>query len=248
MIFMFIIIIFLVINQRKISNKENFALSSEDLSAVRNEINRIYDMDVEAIRNLGHISKSLLTGTNTFTPTTTGTPGTLTIPANHTIIGGGIVLENSSWDALYAASSNKGSSVGRIVSDNVRDKTLMIVGNNTAGGARKVGIWDHLDVMGTANITSNLNVSGSITGPTINSLVATNTSLQNQINSLQNQINALTGRMGTAESNITANIIPPGFIIYGPSTLYPTATSAPAGWRNWGYTGTSGFWWFERIR
>ena len=86
MIFMFIIIIFLVINQKKISKKENFALSSEDLTAVRNEINRIYDMDVEAIRNLGHISKSLLTGTNTFTATATGTPGELKIPADRTIL------------------------------------------------------------------------------------------------------------------------------------------------------------------
>ena len=247
MIFMFIIIIFLVINQRKISNKENFALSSDDLSAVRNEINRIYDMDVEAIRNLGHISKSLLTGTNTFTASATGTPGELKIPADRTILQGAVRLENSTWDKAVAGHPNN-ASVGHIVSDNNFYKSLMIVGNNTAGGVRKVGIWDNLEVNGSSSVAGNLNVTGPITGQTINSLVATNTSLQNQINSLQNQINALTGRMGTAESNITANIIPPGFIIYGPSTHYPTATSAPAGWRNWGYTGTPGFWWFERIR
>ena len=87
MIIMFIIIIFLVINQKKMyKNKENFALGPDDLTAVRNEINRIYDMDVEAIRNLGHISKSLLTGTNTFTTSTTGKPGELTIPADNTIM------------------------------------------------------------------------------------------------------------------------------------------------------------------
>ena len=79
MIIMFIIIIYLFINLKKClkktETKENFALSTEDLSLVRNEINRIYNMDVESIRNLGAISKSLLTGTNTFTPSTTGTPG-----------------------------------------------------------------------------------------------------------------------------------------------------------------------------
>ena len=97
MIIMFIIIIYLVINQKN-KNKENFALTSDDLTVVRNEINainlttvrneinRIYDMDVEAIRNLGAISKSLLTGTNTFTASTTGTPGQLTIPADNTIM------------------------------------------------------------------------------------------------------------------------------------------------------------------
>ena len=90
MIIMFIIIIYLFINLKKClkktETKENFALSTEDLSLVRNEINRIYNMDVESIRNLGAISKSLLTGTNTFTPSTTGTPGDLTIPADNTIL------------------------------------------------------------------------------------------------------------------------------------------------------------------
>ena len=86
MIILFLIVIFLVIKIQKISkNKENFALGPDDLTVVRNEINRIYDMDVEAIRNLGAISKSLLTGTNTFTASTTGIPGTLTIPANNII-------------------------------------------------------------------------------------------------------------------------------------------------------------------
>jgi len=95
MIIMFIIIIFLIINQRKTSkNKESFALGAEDLSMVRNEINRIYDMDVEAIRNLGHISKTLLTGTNTFTASANGTPGQLTIPANNTVFQGGVTIGN----------------------------------------------------------------------------------------------------------------------------------------------------------
>jgi microcystin-dependent protein len=88
MIIMFIIIIFLIYNQNKISNKskqENF--TSDELSSVRNEINKIYNMDVEAIRNLGTISKSLLTGTN-YHSTDVGTPGDLTIPADNTIFNG----------------------------------------------------------------------------------------------------------------------------------------------------------------
>ena len=88
MIIMFIIIIFLIYNQNKISNnnkQENF--TSDELSSVRNEINKIYNMDVEAIRNLGTISKSLLTGTN-YHSTDVGTPGDLTIPADNTIFNG----------------------------------------------------------------------------------------------------------------------------------------------------------------
>ena len=44
-------------------------------------INEQYNMDIEAIRNLGSISKSLLTGKN-YHNTDVTTPGDLTIPAN----------------------------------------------------------------------------------------------------------------------------------------------------------------------
>jgi len=82
--------------QKKSLKKETFALDSQDLSVIRNEINRIYNMDVESIRNLGAISKSLLTGTNTFTSSTTGTPGDLTIPANKTIFQGSTKVTGNS--------------------------------------------------------------------------------------------------------------------------------------------------------
>jgi hypothetical protein len=48
-------------------------------------------MDVEAIRNLGSISKSLLTGTN-YHSTTVGTPGQLTIPADNTVFSGNLTV------------------------------------------------------------------------------------------------------------------------------------------------------------
>jgi microcystin-dependent protein len=54
---------------------------------IRDEINKQYNMDIEAMRNLGAISKSLLTGTN-YHSTTVGTPGTLTIPADTTSLMG----------------------------------------------------------------------------------------------------------------------------------------------------------------
>jgi microcystin-dependent protein len=96
--FIIIIIIYqsMQINNIKNSKQENF--TSDELSSVRNEINKIYNMDVEAIRNLGTISKSLLTGTN-YHSTEVGTPGDLTIPADNTIfkgdmkINGGITVD-----------------------------------------------------------------------------------------------------------------------------------------------------------
>ena len=36
----------------------------------------------------------------------------------------------------------------------------MIVGNNTAGEVRNVGIWDHLDVYGDLDVHRNLTVNG----------------------------------------------------------------------------------------
>jgi hypothetical protein len=92
-IIMFLLIIFMFIKIQKLSKnniKENF--SSGDLAKVRTEINKIYDMDVEAIRNLGHISKSLLTGTN-YHSTDPGTPGDLTIPATNTKFKGDISVD-----------------------------------------------------------------------------------------------------------------------------------------------------------
>ena len=84
---MFIIIIFLFYKVNKLSKSTQENMTSGDsslmLSTVSNEINRIYNMDTEAIRNLGAISKSLLTGTN-YHSTTVGTAGTLTIPADTT--------------------------------------------------------------------------------------------------------------------------------------------------------------------
>ena len=50
-IFMFLLIIFMFIKIQKLSKnniKETF--STDDLAKVRTEINKIYDMDVEAIR------------------------------------------------------------------------------------------------------------------------------------------------------------------------------------------------------
>ena len=98
-----VILIFLIIitiNQNnkinELSNQENMTTSDSSLmlSTVSNEINRIYNMDVEAIRNLGAISKSLLTGTN-YHSTTVGTPGTLTIPADKTELQGTLQVDGN---------------------------------------------------------------------------------------------------------------------------------------------------------
>lgn len=82
LIILSICVIYLLLNQK--NGIEN--LNNTDLSLIKQEINRQYNMDIEAIRNLGAISKSLLTGKNYHT-TNPASPGTLTIPGNVNIEG-----------------------------------------------------------------------------------------------------------------------------------------------------------------
>jgi microcystin-dependent protein len=89
-----IIIIILVIGMLYLLFKpsnENFADNTLNIDTIRDEINKQYNMDIEAMRNLGAISKSLLTGTN-YHSTTVGTPGDLTIPADWTNLMGNLSM------------------------------------------------------------------------------------------------------------------------------------------------------------
>lgn len=99
-IIMFIIIIIMFFQIQKLSknNYENATnttpIDDAQLATINNKIQTIYNMDVEAIRNLGAISKSLLTGTN-YHSTTVGTPGTLTIPADNTELKGNLMIKQN---------------------------------------------------------------------------------------------------------------------------------------------------------
>jgi hypothetical protein len=74
-------------NDQENATNTSATITDSQLTAINNQISQIYNMDVEAIRNLGAISKSLLTGTN-YHSTTVGVPGELTIPANNTVFKG----------------------------------------------------------------------------------------------------------------------------------------------------------------
>ena len=105
---------------------------------VRNEINRIYNMDVEAIRNLGAISKSLLTGTNTFTSSTTGTPGTLTIPADNTIFQGNLTIPANNIMTGNVTGNLTGNVTGNLTGNVTGNLTGNVQGNVTGNVAGNV--------------------------------------------------------------------------------------------------------------
>ena len=65
---------------------------------------------------------------------------------------------------VYAgwASSGTGTGGAAIYNDNGSYKKLMIVGNNSAGGSREVGIWDDLTVNGNLAVNNNATIYGTL--------------------------------------------------------------------------------------
>ena len=67
----------------KLKNNEKFTADDEQIKqTVLNTVDQVYNMDTEAIRNLGAISKSILTGKNYHNLSGTAIPGKLIIPAD----------------------------------------------------------------------------------------------------------------------------------------------------------------------
>lgn len=75
------------------------------------------------------------------------------VGVNGSITGNAFIPGYASWNAY-----GTGGGGAAIYDDNGTYKALMIVGNNSAGGNREVGIWDDLSVNG------NLTVSGTFSG------------------------------------------------------------------------------------
>jgi hypothetical protein len=86
-----IILIILVLYLLLKSSNENFDDNNINLDNIQDEINKVYNLDIEAMKNLGAISKSLLTGKDYYT-TKPSTPGNLNIPTDSTIINGPVIV------------------------------------------------------------------------------------------------------------------------------------------------------------
>ncbi len=130
-------------------------VTDSQLTAINNQISQIYNMDVEAIRNLGAISKSLLTGTNYHTTTPT-TPGTLTIPADNTNLKGNLTVNNSvnlpHWGYINYAGRGEVNARGPLVI------------------AAKDGVTIHKDATnsGDLNVAGSASVANSISASRLN--------------------------------------------------------------------------------
>jgi len=116
-IILILIIIYLIFRHPK--SNENFESSTVTPemtnlinTTIQSQIQQIYDLDVEAMRNLGAISKTILTGANYSTDGTALTPGTLTIPANIVVLGS--VTYNDTTGGNLASNSNTNISTSNI--------------------------------------------------------------------------------------------------------------------------------------
>jgi hypothetical protein len=87
-----------------------------------------------------------------------------------TLVGGDYIDLKSKikLSGKWSAYPDKAKDQAEIANDRGTYKKLMIVGNKSDGGVRKVGVWDHLQVHGSQNIDSNLAVGGNLTVNGIN--------------------------------------------------------------------------------
>ncbi|MDO8469391.1 MAG: hypothetical protein Q7S84_00005, partial [bacterium] len=78
--------------------------------------------------------------------------------------GGNVVVSGdifgSKWLPRYSAWGSAGDGGAAITNDNGAYKKLMVVGNNSAGGSREVGIWDNLTVSNNLTVTGDINATG----------------------------------------------------------------------------------------
>ena len=148
----------------KNNNIEQF--QQEQIELIKNEINRQYNMDIEAIRNLGAISKSLLTGTN-YHNTTPGEPGTLIIPAK-TIIEGDVEILGKllvKQDTTIEGKAQLNNSVTIEGKTNINNNVIMD-GNVTIDGTaeiKKDTTINGTTKMNNVKILENAEIDGNVT-------------------------------------------------------------------------------------
>jgi hypothetical protein len=129
--------------------------------------------DFVVARHMGVNGSATVAGNSTVS-------GSSTVSGNSTVSGSSTVNGNSTVTGQMEASGirfsrnwtgapDSVSSMSEIANDTGGNKQLMIVGNKSGGGVRRVGVWDRLDVNGahvvngTSTVSGNSSVGGSST-------------------------------------------------------------------------------------
>lgn len=97
--------------------------------------------------------------------------GSVVIGQNSAAAAGKLTLTAGSMSGTYGltpgyanwAAYGTGSGGAAIYNDANVYRKLMIVGNNSAGGSREVGVWDNITINGTETVSGNETVNGNST-------------------------------------------------------------------------------------
>ena len=143
-------ILFEINNLKK--SRENFDAATD--TAINTAVKKIYLADVEAIRLLSNFAIQLSQGGFTV-------PGNVAISGKtnlqNTTNAKKINLESSEWEI-----DGVGWDKSCIVSDNKNYKALMITGNNSAGGNRRIQMYDDVLVTGKLDVPNAITNLGSL--------------------------------------------------------------------------------------
>ena len=140
-ILIFIILFYLIIKVNQ--------LSTEKFDATTNAVKTVYNVDVEAIRNLSNFANNLATTNN------------YTVPAN-LIVTSGITATNSTISGALTAYSTT-------ISGALTANTATISGALTTNTINNTGTTTITGILGTTTINStNITISGALTTNTIN--------------------------------------------------------------------------------
>jgi hypothetical protein len=96
-------------------------------------------------------------GNRNFSVYNQGNPGMTVDTAGNAYAAGNQIKLSTNWTGYPDNSHNS-----EIANDTNGYKGLMIVGNKSGGGERRVGIWDTLNVNGTTNANGTLNANGNV--------------------------------------------------------------------------------------
>ncbi len=121
------------------SKKEGFDATTDVIAA----INKVYNADIEAIRNLSSIAQKLLAGG-------------LTVPGNLLLPSGG-ELDLGSND------TTRETNAGKIVYGKFETDSLGIVGKGNLGGNRKIKMWDNVEIATNLNVGNTLSAGNIFT-------------------------------------------------------------------------------------
>lgn len=131
----------------------------------------------------------------------------------------GLIPSYAGW-----ASYGTGAGGAAIYNDNGSYRKLMIVGNNSAGGGREVGIWDNMTVNGAINVSGRATISQDVRSDFYIAPGITTTAGCRAVNATPNTTVCNAGEYATANAGVYSRYALAPVLITGNYQVSPTIT------------------------